>query len=87
MEETSARNISSKTTESSASLHPCYCLQLAIKKLLGCLGLYSTFNDLPNEEGEMKATEERSISSLDASLSSRRPKPPVIDPGRGGQTN
>ncbi|RWR93072.1 hypothetical protein CKAN_02230600 [Cinnamomum micranthum f. kanehirae] len=89
MEETSAKDLTSKTTTS-----PCYCLELAIKALLGCFCLDSFFNnDHKKEEEDEKNNEHvpmsRSIStSLTTTLVvSRRPTSPSIDPGRGGQTN
>ncbi|KAJ8625796.1 hypothetical protein MRB53_034326 [Persea americana] len=88
MEETSAKDLTSKTTSS-----PCYCLELAIKTLLGCFCLDSFFNDPKKEEEEKKTTTEdvpmsRSTStSLTTTLVAKRPTSPPIDPGRGGQTN
>ena len=64
MEETSAKDLTSKTTSS-----PCYCLELAIKTLLGCFCLDSFFNDPKKEEEEKKTTTVRSLPPLSPSLS------------------
>lgn len=84
-EESSKRNLTSMTA---ATSHPCYCLQLVLKALLGCLGL----EDNKGSSGEIEKTTEDIPSSVDVRglptsllARSRRPKKPPVDPGSPGQ--